>query len=342
MKARWLAGGLRAGRTMLTWKRLFHGLRVAGSYVWARYRLGWNPPPYPLFLGVEPTTACNLRCPHCISGLRAFSRPTGTLDPALLEKVLAELHPYLWGVLFYFQGEPTLHPHLGRLIRTATQYRLLTSLSTNAHLLTEEKCTEMLLAGLTHIRISIDGMTQESYARYRVGGSLAVVQEGVRRLLALRKAYRSPFPLVELQLIAFRHNYEEVAAFRAWSREVGADAAHVKTAQLLNPTPEAFQAWIPPQASRYEKAPNSEIRLKGRIPNRCWRLWRAAEITWDGQLLPCCFDKNAEYAFGSLQENNFQSLWHSPKAERFRKAVFRRRQSVDICRNCSEGIQTWL
>lgn len=342
MKARWIWRGFRAGWHMLTGKRLLHGLRVAGSYALARYRLAWRPPPYPLFLGVEPTTACNLRCPHCISGLRAFTRPTGTLDPALLEKVLAEVHPYLWGVLFYFQGEPTLHPQLGRLIRTATQYRLLTSLSTNAHLLTEEKCSEMLLAGLTHIRISVDGMTQETYARYRRGGSLAVVQEGVQRLLALRKAYRSYLPLIELQLIAFRHNYGEIAAFRAWAREIGADAAHIKTAQLLEPSSEAFETWIPPEASRYEVAPDGTLCLKGRLPNRCWRLWRAAEMTWDGQLLPCCFDKNAEYAFGSLQKATFSSVWQSPQAERFRKQVFHNRQGIDICKNCSEGTQTWL
>lgn len=342
MTARWFLGGLQAGLQMLTWQRLRHGAYVGLSYLLARTRLRWAPPKYPLFLGVEPTTACNLRCPQCISGLRAFTRPTGRMDPALLEKLLDELHPYLWGVLFYFQGEPLLHPEIGRLIRTASQYRLLTSLSTNGHFLTDEKIEELILAGLTHLRLSIDGMTQESYSLYRQGGSLATVQKGLERLLTLRKAFGSRFPLVEVQFIAFKHNYAEIPAFKAWARKIGADYARIKTAQLLDPSPEAYETWIPPQASRYTRTPTGEIQLQKPLPNACWRLWRSAEITWDGQVLPCCFDKNAEHAFGSVQETSFAGAWHSPPAEAFRKNVFQRRESIDICRNCSEGIRTWL
>lgn len=342
MSWRWLVGGLRAGLSMLTLRRAWHGLVVGSSYLAARWGLAWRPPRYPLFLGIEPTTACNLRCPQCISGLRAFTRPTGRLDPQLLEDILTELHPYLWGVLFYFQGEPLLHPEIGRLILAVSRYRLLSSLSTNGHFLSEEKCYELIAAGLTHLRISIDGMTQENYARYRVEGDLATVQAGVERLLRLRRAMRSHFPLVELQFIAFRHNLAEIPAFRKWAHQIGADYARIKTAQILHLTPEAYEAWIPETGSRYERTEHGEIRLRGKVPNRCWRLWRAAEVTWDGRLLPCCFDKNADHAFGKLGEVPFPEVWHNERAEAFRRRVFQARESIDICRNCSEGIQTWL
>lgn len=331
-----------AGLRMLTLRRVWSGSQVGISYLATRLRLGWYPPKYPLFLGVEPTTACNLRCPQCISGLRAFSRATGRMDSHLLEKVVEELHPYLWGVLFYFQGEPLIHPEIGRLISIVSQYRLLSSLSTNGHFLTESKCYELIAAGLTHLRISVDGMTPESYAKYRVGGNLAQVQAGIEQLLRLRRAMHSRYPLVELQFIAFRHNVSEIPAFRRWARSVGADAARVKTAQILELSPEAYDTWIPETQSRYEQTAEGTIRLRGTIPNRCWRLWRAAEITWDGQVLPCCFDKNAENSFGSLGEASFHEVWHNEKAEAFRRRVFQARESIDICRNCSEGIRTWL
>lgn len=342
MSWRWLVGGLQAGLGMLTLRRAWHGLVVGSSYWAARWGLAWRPPRYPLFLGVEPTTACNLRCPQCISGLRAFTRATGRLDPEWLERILAELHPHLWGVLFYFQGEPLLHPEIGRLILSVSQYKLLSSLSTNGHFLSEEKSYELISAGLTHLRISIDGMTQESYAQYRVGGDLGTVQAGVERLLRLRRAMRSRFPLVELQFIAFRHNLSEIPAFKKWAHAVGADHFRIKTAQILELTPAQYEAWIPEKESRYERAADGSIRLRGKVPNRCWRLWRAAEVTWDGQLLPCCFDKNAEYAFGSLDKGTFAEVWHNGRADAFRRTVFQARESVDICRNCSEGIRTWL
>lgn len=342
MEVRWLTGGLLAGLRMLTLRRAWRGAVVGMSYLAARSRLSWRPPKYPLFLGVEPTTACNLRCPQCISGLRAFSRPTGRMDPSLLERLMAELHSYLWGVLFYFQGEPLIHPEIGRLISIVSRYRLLSSLSTNGHFLTEEKSYELIAAGLTHLRISVDGMTPESYAKYRAGGHLAEVQAGAERLLKLRRAMRSRYPLVELQFIAFRHNLSEIPAFKRWARQVGADIARIKTAQILELSPAQYEAWIPEEKSRYERAADGTVRLKGRIPNRCWRLWRAAEVTWDGRVLPCCFDKNAEYAFGAVQNGHFGEVWHNEKAETFRRRVFRARESIDICRNCSEGIRTWL
>ncbi|MEN3040557.1 MAG: radical SAM/SPASM domain-containing protein [Bacteroidia bacterium] len=342
MRLTWLVGGAVAALRMLTVRRAINAGRVWGSYLLARYRLAWSPPKYPLFIGVEPTTACNLRCPQCISGLRAFSRPTGRLDPILLENLISELHPYLWGVLFYFQGEPLLHPDIGRLVLIVSRHRLLSSISTNGHFLSEEKCYELIAAGLTHLRISIDGMSPQTYTEYRVGGDLATVQAGIQRLLEMRRAMRSRFPLVELQFIAFRHNQHEVEDFRRWGRQIGADLTRVKTAQILDLTPEAYERWIPENAGRYIRAEDGTVRLRELIPNRCWRLWRSAEITWDGQVLPCCFDKNAEYAFGSLADSSFLDIWHRARAEDFRRQVFQARENIDICRNCTEGVRTWL
>jgi len=333
---RYYVGLWRAAWRLFTWKRAWQGFFTYLSYHLARRGLSWKVPSYPLYLGIEPTTACQLRCPHCISGLKAFTRPTGRLDPTLLEKILQELHTHLWGVLFYFQGEPLLHPRIGHLIQLASRYQLFTSLSTNGLLLSEEKIYELIMAGLTHIRISIDGMSEESYAHYRRGGELSVVLEGVERLLRVRKTMRSIYPLVELQMIVFRHNVSEVPAFLEWARRVGVEAARLKTAQVLTPDSETIAEWIPPEASRYQQPPTA-------LPDACWRLWRSAEITWDGQILPCCFDKQAEYTFGKLDEKtSFAQLWHSQQAETFRKKVFTNRQAIDICKNCSEGVRVWL
>jgi radical SAM protein with 4Fe4S-binding SPASM domain len=141
---------------------------------------------------------------------------------------------------------------------------------------------------------------------------------------------------VELQMIVFRHNLEEVPEFLAFARRVGVEAARLKTAQVLTPDPETIATWIPPETSRYAQPPQY-------LPNACWRLWRSTEITWDGQVLPCCFDKQADYAFGQLgPETSFAELWHNENAHAFRKQVFANRASIDICTNCSEGVRVWL
>ena len=70
-------------------------------------------------LSVEPTTACNLRCPECPSGLRSFTRPTGMLDPDRLHALLSGtegLGRDLTYLNLYFQGEPYLHSGMDELV----------------------------------------------------------------------------------------------------------------------------------------------------------------------------------------------------------------------------------
>ncbi|HLI93387.1 MAG TPA: hypothetical protein VKU83_07250, partial [Puia sp.] len=56
----------------MTFPRFFNGVKVLSSFYlskWTRRPIQWG---YPVSLSFEPTTACNLRCPECPSGLRAF------------------------------------------------------------------------------------------------------------------------------------------------------------------------------------------------------------------------------------------------------------------------------
>ena len=124
----------------------------------------------PMSISIEPTTSCNLRCPECPSGLRAFTRPTGMLDPVFFKKILEQISPRLTLINFYFQGEPFLNRHLTGLIRMAADKKIYTSTSTNAHYLDDETARKTVESGLSRLIISIDGTTQESYQQYRIGG----------------------------------------------------------------------------------------------------------------------------------------------------------------------------
>ena len=75
--------------------------------------------------------------------------------------------------------------------------------------------------------------------------------------------------------------------------------------------------------------------------NHCWKMWSGSVLTWDGQVVPCCFDKDASHILGSLKENSFKSIWNSIQYKSFRHGVLNARQQIDICKNCSEGAQVW-
>ena len=43
---------------------------------------------------------------------------------------------------------------------------------------------------------------------------------------------------------------------------------------------------------------------KNGLNNYCWKLWHANVITWDGLVVPCCFDKDAMHRLGNLKPNH--------------------------------------
>jgi radical SAM protein with 4Fe4S-binding SPASM domain len=74
------------------------------------------------------------------------------------------------------------------------------------------------------------------------------------------------------------------------------------------------------------------------MPNRCARLWFNPVITWDGKVIPCCFDKDAKFIMGDLNQDSFREIWNGPRYRVFRKAILKDRSMTEICTNCTSGL----
>ena len=94
----------------LTLNRVINAFLILGSYVISRITGKPNIHGMPISMAIEPTTACNLRCPECPSGLRSFTRPTGKLELPRYQKLIDEISLKTTYLTFYFQGEPYLNP----------------------------------------------------------------------------------------------------------------------------------------------------------------------------------------------------------------------------------------
>ena len=291
----------------------------------------------PAFASIEPTTSCNLRCPECPSGLRKFTRPTGMLDPLFFESVLHQTGKQLHSLTFYFQGEPYLNPAFTDLVKKAAERNIFTITSTNAHYLSPENAIQTVDSGLDKLIISIDGSNQESYARYRIGGDFEKVLAGTKEIIKQKKRMRSRVPHVVWQFVVFRHNENQIDAIKKMAKEMGVDEVAIKTAQVYDY--EKGNDLIPETGkyARYFKNAAGKYQLKNKLLNQCWRMWQSCVITWDGRIVPCCFDKDASHQVGDLRTQSFQEAWRSPEYQRFRQAVLISRKEIDICSNCSEG-----
>ena len=325
----------------LTPAKLGNFVRVKLSYHYSKLSKTNKHSGFPLSVSIEPTTSCNLRCPECPSGLRSFTRPIGMLQPAFFEKSIDQLAGKLMYLTFYFQGEPYLNQNFLQMVKYASEKKIYTSTSTNAHYLNDKTAKETVESGLKRLIISIDGTTQETYEQYRVGGDLAKVIEGTKNIIKWKKQLRSKTPHVVFQFLVVKPNEHQLEDVKKMAKELEVDEVVFKTAQVYEF--ENGNELIPDNEdySRYKKGIDGKWRIKNQLLNQCWRMWSGCVITWDGKIVPCCFDKDAKHQLGSLAETPFKEIWQSESYNNFRSSILRSRKEIDICANCSEGTKVW-
>ncbi|MCQ2310831.1 MAG: SPASM domain-containing protein [Paludibacteraceae bacterium] len=336
-------------------KSLANHILAECCYVLSRLGIACAP-PMPDFLSVEPANICQLACPQCPVGLANANRhdsdtlPTvdrrsnlplsnPVLDLQHFRHILSQTQGFVHTVQFFFQGEPLLNKDLPEMIRLAHQEHIYTITSTNAQALTPLLAEQLIQAQLDKIIVSIDGLSEESYASYRQGGSL---NQALRGLVCLRNA-KNQFgghTQIELQCLMLKSNEHEWDMFRRSYRQMGADSLSLKTAQFydyvhgnpLMPSDERY--------SRYALQTDGTYRPKNRLHSQvhkpCRRLFHGCVISVNGDVFPCCFDKTGQYKMGNIYSQSLRSIWHGEAFQRFRKQVYVNRMKFPICTNCTE------
>jgi radical SAM protein with 4Fe4S-binding SPASM domain len=335
-----MIGGIHDGMNLiskLTWKRTMNAAQIFRTYQVSRVLRKPVIGGLPISISIEPTTSCNLRCPECISGLRAFTRPTGMLDPDLYKNVIDQLAETTAYLTFYFQGEPYLNPEFLQMVNYASGKGIYCATSTNGHFLNEEASRATILSGLDRLIISIDGTTQDTYESYRVGGSLAKVIEGTKNILAWKRKLKSKTPHVVFQFLVVGPNEHQLPEVFALAKDLNVDQVVLKTAQIYDH--KNGSALIPQQNrySRYKKEPDGTYSIKNKLDDHCWKMWHSCVITWDGKVVPCCFDKDAHFTMGDLRKNSFAEIWQSAAYNHFRQNLLVSRAEIEMCKNCTEG-----
>ncbi len=296
----------------------------------------------PISVSIEPTTSCNLRCPECPSGKREFSRNTGMLESEFFHKIIDELSPHISYLTFYFQGEPYLNTGFTDMVSYASAKNIYTATSTNGHYLTPENARKTVQCGLKRLIISIDGTTQETYSAYRIGGQLDKVLEGAKNLVEWKRKLHSTTPYLIFQFLVNRANQSQIQDIIKLGKEIGVDEVKLKTLQVYDYSEGNDLLPSDEQYSRYKKDGSGKYVIKNKLLNHCWRSWQGCVFTWDGQVVPCCFDKDAKHTLGNVNGASFASIWHGDEYRSFRRAILHSRKNIDICKNCTEGATAWL
>lgn len=306
---------------------------AAFSFLAAAVTRGGKAYGMPPAVGIELTNHCNLKCPECSSGSGMMKRERGFMSMELFSKVEDELRPFLYNMNLYFQGEPMMHPEFFRILDKCRGIN--TTLSTNGHFLNGENAEKIVLSGLKRIIISLDGMDQPAYSAYRINGVFEKVIEGIRNISAARKQHSSGLKII-IQFLVNSRNEHQIESARKFAAETGAEL-RLKTMQIISGN---HAAWLPANErySRYRRSGNGYI-TRNVFTGKCLRLWHNPVITWDGKVVPCCFDKDAGHVMGDLTRNSFREIWQGQEFRKFRQSVMSGRKDFEMCANCTSGFR---
>ena len=275
---------------------------------------------FPSYLYIEPTNNCNLNCAMCP---RKFSsRKTGHMDFELFEKIIDESVQYGQRevITLHKDGEPLLHPKLGQMIAYAKEKKAarILRLSTNALLLSEARCQELILSGLDAITISLDGTSEETYKKIR-GGDYHKVVNNALRFIKTRNDMGRARPWVTLQVIKMADTLEQIEPFKEkWSSI--ADEVAVKD----------FLNWGGAIPTEEGMLPNPDLR------EPCLDLWTYLTVNWDGHVSICCLDFDCQCIVGDVNNQYLKEVWSGKDISQYRLAHLDHLwQQIPLCNDCN-------
>ncbi|PKP05331.1 MAG: hypothetical protein CVU11_00030 [Bacteroidetes bacterium HGW-Bacteroidetes-6] len=292
----------------------------------------WNQP---WAVTIEPSSICQLSCPECPVGMKLLSRNEKLMQPATFDKILNNLSPKTFYLNLYFQGEPLLDTDIFRKTELARTKKMFVVLSTNAQAIDQDSAEQIVSSGLSKIIVSLDGINQETYKKYRAGGSFDKTISAIKMLKNARQSSGSKTPIIEAQMLVFAFNEEQQKELKQIAIEAGADKVVYKAAQFYSK--ENAAQWMPTKSkfNRYKRTDNNTIELSHKAPGICKRLWQTLVVETDGRVVPCCYDKLSEFSVGNVSEMSANNIWRGKEMTLFRESLLKK-NAPSICENCNQ------
>ena len=268
------------------------------------YRKRWNEWPksfyvgeYPIFIDIEVTSACNLKCDFCATTFRGKTIKKGFISFEIIKKIIDEgADNNLFGVKFNIRGEPLLHPQIHEFVKYAKQKNLIdVYFNTNAILLGEDVAKKLIDSGLDRLSISFEGYTKSVYEKYRIGANYEKVLSNIENIQSLKRKLGVEHPKVRIQTV------------------------------MLPELEETFDEYKKFWAERVDEVgflDYKEMKIKKRnikYPWACPQIWQRMAIWWNGTILPCNHDDDGLLVLGNVRTSTIKEVWNSNKLNNIRE-----------------------
>jgi radical SAM protein with 4Fe4S-binding SPASM domain len=286
----------------------------------------------PEVFAIESTNYCNIKCIMCPRGEPdLMQRTLGHMDNALLEKIVNDAQFFTEPCWLHWFGEPLMNPHLFDQMEIAKRRVPNLGISTNATLLNKKNREALLRSPLDSMIIAIDGATKDVYENVRKSERFTFeeVQANAAEFLSLRRKLGRNKPHVTLSIIVMEETSADLDRFVQFWRDHGADDVVCKP----------YANWGGQYSEIFNELAISPTRSMLASPrvHPCKHLWQSLVVTWDGRVVPCCYDYDAKLVLGDLKTQTFAEIWNGPAYVELRRAELEQRNNSVLCAKCSQA-----
>ncbi len=266
---------------------------------------------YPELYCIETVLGCDLSCVECATGGGLITRKKGHMSFENFKIIADKIKPYAKFVYLFTWGEPMLNKEIIDIIKYTSEFAK-THISTNCKCLTPQLAEELIKSGLSYLVLSIDGMTQEVYEKYRKGGNLKKSLEYLKLFNDLNIKYGKKV-YIAAQYCVFQHNQHEMQAFEDFCKELGLSPTFRKPYIRKNSQLEQ------PDDPKLRRVIYKNIQEANQAMKDCSTFDKSMNIQLDGSATICCYDYNGQISFGNLFEQNMEEIWNSKNYKKLRE-----------------------
>ena len=286
---------------------------------------------YPYWLTIDPSNICNLGCVCCPTGQKRGTRTQSIMPLHKFKKIIDKLGPYILHIDFCNWGEPLLNKEISKMITYAKKFGPTMKIDTNLNIeMNEQGALELISCGVDRITFSVDGASQETYEKYRVGGDFNKAKENMKLLVNAKRKLNRTSPHLHWQFLVFKHNEHEIEKARVMSQEIGVDSIG-----FTAPFCSIEMASTIGEFNKY-KGKDGDTQIYKAPETFCEWPWNGITINADGSVSPCCSVEDQKDDFDNIFNKPFWLIWNGKKYRQARRFIRDRKITPgdNICVRC--------
>jgi MoaA/NifB/PqqE/SkfB family radical SAM enzyme len=265
------------------------------------------------------------------------------MEPDLFFRIVDEIGKYIYRINLYGFGEPFIYDKTLDMVRYAADHNISVAIASNFNIVNEEIMERIIQSGLEHLIVSIDGIDQTSYEKYKVGGDFNKVITNVRLFQNMKKKMRSKLPFVDWQFVIMKHNAQMRKQAKAMAQELGIGIRYTCIGIDIKDHHQQ-EEWLPENESLSQYDYETLTPKGAKDLQTCSWLYRTVFINWDGGVSPCCnyYTGEKKSDFGDVKYRSFREVWNNQSYTLARQFVSKQKtlneedKKSNICGRCEK------